>query len=228
MTNIEAMTQLTASDGHQLDAYEVDPDGATAVVVIVQEIFGVNSHIRSVVDRYASFGYRAIAPAMFDRVERGVELGYDAEGVEQGRALRQKLSWDDSVLDVAAAVEHVSGTGPVAVIGYCYGGSMAWLAAASLPIAAAVGYYGGQIVDFIDRTPRVPTMLHFGALDHAIPLGGVRAVAERHPEVIVHIYDDAGHGFSCDVRGSYHPEAAALAEERTREFLARHLTTELS
>lgn len=221
-SSIEAMIQLTASDGHQLDAYEVHPDGATAAVVIVQEIFGVNSHVRSVVDRYASFGYRSIAPAMFDRVERGVELDYHAEGVEQGRALRGKLSWDDSVLDVAAAVDHVSGTGPVAVIGYCYGGSMAWLAAASLPIAAAVGYYGGQVVDFIDRTPQVPTMLHFGALDHAIPLEGVRTVAERHPDVIIHIYDEAGHGFNCDVRGSYHPEAAALAEERTRAFLARH------
>ncbi|MDH3298978.1 MAG: dienelactone hydrolase family protein [Acidimicrobiia bacterium] len=217
------MTQLTASDGHQLDSYEVHPDRATAAVVIVQEIFGVNSHVRSVVDRYASFGYRAIAPAMFDRVERGVELDYTAEGVEQGRSLRQKLSWDDSVLDVAAGVEHVSGTGAVAVIGYCYGGSMAWLAAASLPIAAAVGYYGGQVIDFIDRTPQVPTMLHFGALDQAIPLDGVHTVAERHPDVIVHVYDDAGHGFNCDVRASYHADAAALAEERTREFLALHL-----
>lgn len=217
------MTQLIATDGHRLDAYEVNPDGASAAVVIVQEIFGVNAHIRSVVDRYASFGYRAIAPAMFDRVERGVELDYDAADVEQGIALRQKLSWDDSVLDVAAAVEHVSDTGAVAVVGYCYGGSMAWLAAASLPIAAAVGYYGGQVVDFIDRTPQVPTMLHFGAVDHAISVDDVRMVAERHPDVAVHIYDDAGHGFNCDARGSYHPEAAALAEERTREFLDLHL-----
>lgn len=217
------MTQLIATDGHRLDAYEVNPDGASAAVVIVQEIFGVNAHIRSVVDRYASFGYRAIAPAMFDRVERGVELDYDAADVEQGIALRQKLSWDDSVLDVAAAVEHVSDTGAVAVVGYCYGGSMAWLAAASLPIAAAVGYYGGQVVDFIDRTPQVPTMLHFGAVDHAISVDDVRLVAERHPDVAVHIYDDAGHGFNCDARGSYHPEAAALAEERTREFLDLHL-----
>lgn len=217
------MTQLSATDGHRLDAHEVNPDGASAAVVIVQEIFGVNAHIRSVVDRYASFGYRAIAPAMFDRVERGVELDYDAADVEQGIALRQKLSWDDSVLDVAAAVEHVSDTGAVAVVGYCYGGSMAWLAAASLPIAAAVGYYGGQVVDFIDRTPQVPTMLHFGAVDHAISVDDVRMVAERHPDVAVHIYDDAGHGFNCDARGSYHPEAAALAEERTREFLDLHL-----
>lgn len=217
------MTQLIATDGHRLDAYEVNPDGASAAVVIVQEIFGVNAHIRSVVDRYASFGYRAIAPAMFDRVERGVELDYDAADVEQGIALRQKLSWDDSVLDVAAAVEHVSDTGAVAVVGYCYGGSMAWLAAASLPIGAAVGYYGGQVVDFIDRTPQVPTMLHFGAVDHAISVDDVRMVAERHPDVAVHIYDDAGHGFNCDARGSYHPEAAALAEERTREFLDLHL-----
>jgi len=223
------MTTLTASDGHELDAYETGSDGATAAVVIVQEIFGVNAHIRSVADRYSSFGYRAIAPAMFDRVERGVELEYNAEGVERGRALRQELSWDDSVLDVAAAVDRVAGTGPVAVIGYCYGGSMAWLAAAAAdtttPIAAAIGYYGGQIVDFIDRSPQVPTMLHFGALDHAIPLDGVRRVAERHPDVIVNVYDDAGHGFNCDARASYHPEASALAERRTTEFLATHLAT---
>jgi len=217
------MTLLTASDGHQLDSYEADPGGSTAAVVIIQEIFGVNGHIRFVVDRYASFGYRAIAPAMFDRAERGVELDYDGEGIARGLELRQALDRDESVLDVGAAVDHVSGTGPVAVIGYCYGGSMAWLASSSLPIAAAVGYYGGQVVDFIDKAPRAPTMLHFGALDQAIPLDGVHKVAERHPDVVVHIYDEAGHGFNCDARGSYHPESAASAEDRTRAFLAEHL-----
>jgi carboxymethylenebutenolidase len=217
------MIQLTADDSHRLDAYEVVPDGASASVVIVQEIFGVNEHIRSVVDRFANLGYRAIAPAMFDRAERGVELDYDAEGIERGRDLRSRIDWDDSVLDVGAAVARVAETGPVAVVGYCYGGSMAWLAASSLPIAASVGYYGGQIREFVDRTPRVPTMLHFGALDHAIPLDGVQEVAARYPEVAVHVYADAGHGFSCDARGSYHPESAALAQERTNAFLATHL-----
>ena len=217
------MVQLTAADSQELDAYEVHPDGATAAVVVIQEIFGVNDHIRSVVDRYAALGYRTIAPAMFDRAERGVELDYNEEGIARGRELRSRLSWDDSLLDLGAAVEHVAGTGPVAVVGYCYGGSLAWLAASALPIAAAVGYYGGQVRDFIDKTPRVPTMLHFGALDHAIPLDGVQEVANRHPEVVVHVYSDAGHGFNCDARGSYHPESAALAQERTTTFLTANV-----
>jgi len=216
------MTRLSADDGHDLDAYEVHPDGARASVVIVQEIFGVNAHIRSVVDRYASFGYHALAPALFDRAETGVELEYDGAGVERGRELAMAVRWDGSMSDVAAAVEHASATGPVAVIGYCFGGSLAWLAANQLAIGAAVGYYGGQIHEFNDRAPRVPTMLHFGALDHAIPLAHVDEVAAAHPIVPVHVYADAAHGFSCDVRGSFHPLSAAIALGRTLEFLVEH------
>ncbi|MEO6652896.1 MAG: dienelactone hydrolase family protein [Ilumatobacteraceae bacterium] len=213
------MTTLQASDGHRADAYESHPDGATATIVVVQEIFGVNAHIRSVVDRFASFGYRAIAPALFDRVEPGVELAYDAAGIERGRALATAIRWEPAMLDVAAAVDHVADTGPVAVIGYCFGGSLAWLSASELPIAAAVGYYGGQVVEFIDRTPAVPTMLHFGALDQGIPLDDVAAIADAHPSVPVHVYDGAQHGFNCDARASYHPRSAAIALGRTLEFL---------
>jgi carboxymethylenebutenolidase len=211
--------RLSASDGHEFDAYEVHPDGAGAAIVIVQEIFGVNAHIRSVVDRYAALGYHAIAPALFDRVERGIELDYDEGGIERGRAIATKIAFEPAMLDVAATVEAVSATGPVAVIGYCFGGSVAWLAADELPIAAAVGYYGGQIVDLIDRRPKVPTMLHFGELDHAISLEGVREVADAHPSVPVHIYDGAGHGFNCDARGSFEPLSATIARGRTVEFL---------
>ncbi len=223
------MIELRASDGHHVTAYESHPDAATAAVVIVQEIFGVNPHIRSVVDRYASLGYHVIAPSMFDRVEPSpadgfTELTYTPEGVARGRGLRQQLDWDDSVLDVAAAVDHVAGTGPVAVVGYCYGGTMAWLAASSLPVAAAVGYYGAQVpTDFAGRQPQHPTMLHFGALDTGIPLDNVTALAERYPEVAVHVYDGAEHGFNCDARPSYHPDAASIAQQRTNEFLTRHL-----
>lgn len=213
------MTQLIADDGHRLDAYEVHPEGAAAAVVIVQEIFGVNQHIRSVVDRYASLGYRAIAPAIFDRVERGVELDYDETGIERGRAIATQIAFDPAIRDVAAAVQHVGPTGPVAVIGYCFGGSLAWLAADELPIAAAVGYYGGQIHGLIDRRPKVPTMLHFGSRDHAIPLDHVDAVAAAHPEVAVHVYEGAQHGFSCDARASHDPISAAIALGRTVEFL---------
>jgi carboxymethylenebutenolidase len=216
------MTRLTASDGHELDAYEVHPDGASASIVIVQEIFGVNAHIRSVVDRYASFGYRAIAPALFDRGERGVELGYDDAGRARGIELVMPIAFDAAMLDVAAAVEHVAETGPVAVIGYCFGGSVAWIAACDLPIAAAVGYYGGQIHAMADREPKVPTMLHFGELDHGIPLDQVHAIAAAHPEVPVHVYEGADHGFNCDARATHDARSAAIALGRTLEFLADH------
>jgi carboxymethylenebutenolidase len=214
------MIRLTAADGHELDAYEVHPDGATASIVIVQEIFGVNAHIRSVVDRYAEFGYRAIAPALFDRGERGVELGYDDAGRTRGIELVMPIAWDPAMLDVAAAVDHVAETGPVAVIGYCFGGSIAWIAACDLPITAAVGYYGGQIHGMIERTPKVPTMLHFGELDHGIPLDQVEAIAAAHPDVPVNVYLGAGHGFSCDARDSYDARSAAMALGRTLDFLA--------
>ena len=213
------MIRLTADDGHMLDAYEVHPDGAPAAVVIIQEIFGVNPHIRSVVDRYASFGYRAIAPALFDRVERGVELNYDASGIERGREIAMSVRWQPAMSDLAAAVAHVAESGPVAAIGFCFGGSLAWLAANQLPVAAAVGYYGGQIHELNDRAPMVPTMLHFGALDHAIPLDHVDAIRRQHPLVPVHVYDGAQHGFSCDARASFHGMSAAVALGRTLEFL---------
>ena len=211
--------QLTADDGHQLDAYEVHPDGAGASIVIVQEIFGVNPHIRSVVDRYASLGYRAIAPALFDRVESGVELDYDEVGIARGREIATQIAFEPALRDVAAAVTHVADTGPVAVIGYCFGGSVAWLSAADLPIAAAVGYYGGQIHGLVDREPKVPIMLHFGELDHAIPLDQVEAIAAAHPSVPIHVYEGAQHGFSCDARASHHPISAAIAFGRTVDFL---------
>ena len=213
------MIQLTASDGHTLDAYEQHPDGARAAIVIVQEIFGVNAHIRSVVDRYASFGYQAIAPAVFDRVERGVELEYDEAGIGRGREIAGQVRGAPAMTDVAAAVAHASATGPVAVIGYCFGGTLAWLSACDLPVTAAVGYYGGQIHELVERTPQVPTLLHFGELDHAIPIDHVEAIAAAHPEVDVRVYEGAQHGFSCDARASYHPLSAAIALGRTLEFL---------
>lgn len=215
----ENQVELTAKDGHRLEAYEVHPRGVSAGIVIVQEIFGVNYHIRSMVDRYAAMGYHAIAPALFDRVERGVELDYKAETIGVGRSMRERLDWEEAVLDLGAAVAHVSKTGPTAVVGYCYGGSMAWLAAAALPIRAAVGYYGGHIHQFKDRAPQVPTMLHFGELDAAIPLAEVEEVAAEHPDVIVHVYEGADHGFNCDARSSFHPTSAEIAKDRTLDFL---------
>jgi carboxymethylenebutenolidase len=218
MTNSNT-TQLTAADGHTLDAYEVRPDGATAAVVVIQEIFGVNDHIRSVVDRYASFGYHAIAPALFDRTERGVELGYDEAGIAAGRALVGPILWEPAIKDTAAAIAQVAATGPVAIVGYCFGGSLAWVAANELPVTAAVGYYGAQIPNLLERAPKVPTLLHFGELDGGIPLDRVEAVGEAYPEVEIHVYPEAQHGFSCDARASYHPLSAAIALGRSLEFM---------
>lgn len=215
-------TRLIAADGHEFGTYEVHPDGAGAAVVIVQEIFGVNPHIRSVVDRYAALGYHTIAPALFDRVEPGVELDYDQPGIERGRELAGRIKWEPAMADIAAAVAHVAPTGPVAVIGYCFGGSLAWRSAHELPVAAAVGYYGGQVRELVDLAPGAPTMLHFGELDHAIPLADVEAIATAHPEVPVHVYAGAQHGFSCDARGSWEPISATIALGRTVEFLVAH------
>ena len=219
------MTTLTASDGHTLDAYEMQPDGATASIVVIQEIFGVNEHIRSVADGFAAQGYHVIAPAMFDRVERGVELGYTAEGVEAGRGLAGQLDGEQSMLDVIAAVAHVAGTGPVGIVGYCYGGTVAWLAAGAAPVAAAVGFYGGGIHGNRDKAPAVPVMLHFGALDAHIPLDGVKEVGVMYPDVEIHVYENADHGFNCDVRASSHPESAAVALERTLAFFRANSVT---
>ncbi len=218
-----AHIEITAGDGHTLGAYENRPERATRGLVVIQEIFGVNDHIRSVVDRYAALGYHAIAPAVFDRVERGVELDYTAEGIEAGRALRGGLDDDETLLDMAAAIARVEGSGPVGLVGYCFGGSMAWLAAHALPVDAAVGYYGGQVTAFLDRDPHAPIMLHFGALDANIPVDGVSAITDRYPRVPMHVYPDAEHGFNCDARGSYHAESAALALDRTLAFLDEHL-----
>lgn len=217
--------RLTADDGHQLDAYEVCPEGATSGVVIIQEIFGVNAHIRSLVDRYAAHGFHTIAPALFDRVESDVELDYDGPGIERGRELAMAVRWEPAMRDVAAAVTHLSVASPVAVIGYCFGGSLAWLSACELAVAAAVGYYGGQIHGLIERIPQVPTLLHFGELDHAIPLEQVYEIAETHPSVEIHVYGQAQHGFSCDARDSYDADSAALAFERTLSFLAANGVT---
>ncbi len=215
--------ELTAADGHRLGAYLARPAGAPkAGLVVVQEIFGVNRHIRAVTEGFAADGYLAIAPALFDRRERGLELGYEAEDVARGRELKAATSWEEAAQDVAAAITAVTDAGPVGVIGYCWGGSIAWLAACRLPVAAAVGYYGGQIRELSGESPRCPVLLHFGEQDAAIPLEDVDEVRRLHVEVPIHLYP-AGHGFNCDLRGSYHAESAALARERSLAFLAERL-----
>jgi carboxymethylenebutenolidase len=217
------VVQIEADDGHLLSAYQTGNSDAEAAIVIVQEIFGVNAHIRAVVDDYAAMGYLAIAPAMFDRAVRGVDLDYTPESLQTGLGIRAQVDWATTPLDVAAAIGRVGQARPVAVVGYCFGGGVAWLAANRLPIQAAVCYYGGQIHDFIDVAPQCPTMAHFGELDAMIPLDHVAAIAAAHPDVEVRVYDGADHGFNCDIRDSYHPSSAALALQRTTEFLGLHL-----
>jgi carboxymethylenebutenolidase len=191
----------------------------------VQEIFGVNPHIRSVADSYATDGFLAVAPALFDRIERGVELGYEGADMQRARSFIPKLDLEKSLADVAAAMEFAaSATGKkVGVIGYCYGGSLAWLAAARLHPAVAVGYYGGHIANYAGETLSAPVMLHFGRQDTHIPPEGVEKVHAAHPDVEIYWYD-AGHGFNCDARASYNRDAAFQARERSLSFLKKHLT----
>jgi|KBSMisStandDraft_5_1062788.scaffolds.fasta_scaffold40853_5 carboxymethylenebutenolidase len=211
---------LQAADGHRLAAYRAVPAGKPrGALVVVQEIFGVNSHIRAVADGYAADGWLAIAPAMFDRVERGIELGYTPADIERGRELKGGCSNDHALLDIAAAVDTVRSAGKVAVIGYCWGGTLAWLAACRQPgLSAAVSYYGGGIGELIDLTPRCPVLAHFGERDASIPLTVPEALRKAHPEVEIHIYP-AGHGFNCDQRGSFDAPSAKLARERSLAFL---------
>jgi carboxymethylenebutenolidase len=218
---------LTASDGHTLGAYRADPAGAAkGGIIVIQEIFGVNSHIRNVTDRFAAEGYVAIAPALFDRQERDFECGYSPDEVANARKFIANPDWDAMLRDTQAAIDAIGSAGPLAVVGYCMGGSIAFLAATRLSgLTAAVGYYGGAIARNADEKPKVPVQLHFGALDQGIPLSDVEIIRQKRPEIEVHIYDEAGHGFGCDERSAYHKPSSDLAWSRTRNFLTRHLKT---
>jgi carboxymethylenebutenolidase len=217
--------RLKASDGHELEAYLSRPGGEPiAGLVVIQEAFGVNRHIRSVADSYAKDGFLALAPALFDRIGRGVELGYGGEDLQKGIALARQINHADAVTDVAAALDYLRKhkAGQCGVIGYCFGGTMAWLAATRLDPDAAVGYYGGYVARFAQENPRCPVMLHFGALDKHIPKEDVERVYTLHPDVQIFWYD-ADHGFNCDDRASYHAAAAQQARQRSLEFLKERL-----
>jgi carboxymethylenebutenolidase len=216
---------LTSSDGFKLGAYRSDPSGKPkGAIVVMQEIFGVNAHIRDVADRFAREGYQAIAPALFDRQQPNYESGYSPEEVARARSFVANSNWDAMLRDTQAAIDAVRDAGPVAVVGFCLGGSIAFLSATRLNgISAAVGFYGGAIAKNADEIPKVPVMAHFGEKDHAISLDDVRVVQDKRPDVEVHIYPDAQHGFHCDARSSYHQPSAQLAWDRTIAFLSKHL-----
>jgi carboxymethylenebutenolidase len=220
---MERMIGLTAADGHRLQAYEAMPAGAArGGVVIVQEIFGVNDHIRRVADGYAADGYRVIAPALFDRVRPGIELGYTDADIAEGRKIRGQVTFEQALADVEAARKAL-GDGSIGIVGYCWGGTVTWLAAARLSgFAAAASYYGGGIGQFAAEHPRCATQCHFGEKDHAIPLTEVAAVRDANPTVEVCTYP-AGHGFNCDARASFDAAAAKRARERTLAFFRKHV-----
>ncbi|MDB5869530.1 MAG: Carboxymethylenebutenolidase [Polaromonas sp.] len=224
-------TSLTAADGFTASAYVAQPAGKPrGAIVVLQEIFGVNSHIQSVADRFAAEGYLAVAPATFDRVKTGVELGYDEAGMKAGFELKtavDALPGAGVLQDIQAAIDHAAQAsgGKVGIIGFCWGGLLTWKSACLLKgLSAAVPYYGGGITseDEIARQPQCPVMAHFGDQDHWIPMDGIEAFKKAHPEVEVHVYS-ANHGFNCDQRGSYNEAAATLARERSLAFLADKL-----
>ncbi len=208
--------KLTASDNFQLGGYRADPATAPrAAVVVIQEIFGVNHHIRAVCDRLAGEGYVAIAPAIFDRVEPNFTSGYSPDEIAEARKFVANPDW---------AIDAVSPIGPVGIIGFCLGGSIAYAAATKLSgLSAAVGYYGGAIVRFADDKPKAPTQLHFGEKDAGIPLADVETIGAKRPEVEIHIYPGAQHGFHCDERASYDKASADIAWPRSLGFFAQHL-----
>jgi carboxymethylenebutenolidase len=216
-------TTIMARDGHEFQAYLAAPTGKPrGAIVVLQEIFGVNSHIQAVTDSFAAEGYTAIAPALFDRVRRGIQLGYGPEDRQVGIGTMQQLKTDDTLKDVGAAIAVVKNSGRVGVVGYCWGGKLAYLAACDLPVSCAVVYYG-KVADQLAKKPKRPVMYHFGTLDKSIPISDTDKIKAAHPEGVLYLYEGADHGFNCEQRPSYNPEAAALARQRTLGFFARYV-----
>lgn len=217
--------KLRASDGFELSAYVARPSGTPrGGLVVVQEVFGINGHIRGVADGFAADGFLAIAPALFDRIRPGITLGYSPDEIQEGIALKGQSSTDRALADIAAAREAVAGAGAVGIVGYCWGGFLTWVAVTRLTgFKAAVSYYGGGIGAVAEEKPRCPVLMHFGEKDHAIPLSDVEKVRAAHPTgVEIHVYP-AGHGFNCDERESFDAGSAKIARERTLAFLSAHL-----
>ena len=216
---------LAATDHHKLGGYRADPQGTPkGGLVVVQEIFGVNHHIRAVCDRLAALGYVAVAPAVFDRFVRDFECGYTPDEIAHARSYLGNLNWDHMVADMAAAVGDLKGAGPLGVIGFCMGGTAAFLAACRIPgLSAAVAYYGGMIGKFADEKPKCPLQMNFGEKDEGIPLATVEEIKKKQPQAETYVYAGAAHGFYCDERASYNKAAADLAWGRTKDFLAKHM-----
>lgn len=222
---MSAQITLTAADGFSFAAYQATPKATPkGAVVVIQEIFGVNGHIREVVDGYAADGYFAVAPALFDRVEPGIELGYEGADMTRGVQLAfEKLQMPQTLSDVQAAITYAGEQGKVGVVGYCFGGLLTWLSACQLEgVAAAASYYGGGVAGQMAMSPSCPTIMHFGDKDAHIPMSDVEQVKAAQPDVDVYVYS-ADHGFNCDHRASYDAASAASARERTLSHFSKHL-----
>ena len=217
---------LTASDAFKLGAYRADPAGTPkGGIVVIQEIFGVNQHIRKVCDDFAALGYAAVAPALFDRTQKDYQSGYTPPEIEKSRTFVAKPDWDAMMRDTDAAIKELASAGPVGIVGFCMGGTIAFLGATRLSgLSAAVGYYGGRIVAFADEKPKCPVQLHFGEKDASIPMTDVETIKQkRGGDCEIYVYPEAQHGFHCDERGSFHDASAKTAWQRAMDFLKKHL-----
>ena len=216
---------LSAKDGFKPTAYEAKPSGkARGGLVMVQEIFGVNNHMKRTADVYAAAGYHVVAPGFFDRVGKDIQLGYGEADIAKGREIRGKLNWDQILADVQAGIDALKGAGKLGIIGYCFGGSVAWLGATRFKdFSASVCFYGGNIAQFSEEKPNCPVQMHFGEKDQSIPMTDVEAIRAAQPNVEVFVYPGAEHGFGCDERGSFSKPDADLAQQRTLAFFASHL-----
>lgn len=218
------MIKLTTKDGATIGAYKATPGAKPhAAIVVLQEIFGVNHHIQKVTDSFATAGYLAIAPGLFDRVSPGIELGYTSEDLKRGMEIRSRIPLEQSLADIEAAIAVAAEAGNVGIVGYCWGGTLAYAAATHLSgLSAAVCYYGSGIAAMAKDQLLAPTEFHFGEQDKSIPPADIEKIRTAHPNSTIHIYP-AGHGFSCDARDSFEEQSASLAQSRTLEFFAKHL-----
>jgi carboxymethylenebutenolidase len=214
---------VTTADGHTLAAYEAGPDNAPRGIVVLQEIFGVNNHIKEMVDAFAAAGYKAIGPALFDRVERGVDLEYGPDDRKKGFGLRGAIKDEESLADIVACKKAL-GTKSTGVVGYCWGGTLAWLSATrTKEFDAASAWYGGGIAATKDEKPNCPVELQFGETDGSIPMSDVEEIRKAQPQAEIYTYPNAGHGFGCSDRDSWAPEAYEKAQARTLAFFAKNL-----
>jgi len=220
---VSSLVHALAKDGHIVDLYVAKPKSqAVATVIVLQEIFGITDHIQAICQQYATHGYLAIAPALFDRIKKNIVLDYSS--IEEGRDYKMQLQDEQVLLDIAASAATAENDLKVAVIGFCFGGALSYLASTRLNLDCAISYYGGGIAEkYINQKPLCPIMYHFGALDPIIPSTDVAAIQSNHPGGVFHIYEDAGHGFNCSDRRDYHSESAELAFARSLEFLKMHV-----